>query len=328
VAALAIGTATGTRRSSIIGLLVGVPVSFMLGCVVGGVVGDYRERVIKKENAEIRKMMPALKSGNGQAIAQALARRESVSPAWLMCVLSRGPYDDQKPILEEGYVLPIETLMQASDALAQADVPLVQKETGLFLALQGMMDRGAVAHFPAWIRLWDKAHGSNNGSAIMFSSAYVEKGKYCRWGTTAQLAGDVVERWGDAGIAAWLDSGHRFVGEQRRIALLGIKNSETLKKLLASDIHYGTVDSGQATSYFPAYVDALQTSLVYGDDPQEAVKLLAIYVHTVPLTKAGLSELKAACDTFTASRPDYAPTPPGRGQAGTAFEKLLCKVPD
>jgi hypothetical protein len=329
VAALLIGAASGTKRASLVGLLVGVPASFVLAFVVGGAAGVYREGVIKKENADIRKLLSALKSGNGQAIAQALAERKNASAAWAMCVLARGPNSDQDAIVEAGYVLPIDALMRASEALAQADLPLPQKEASLFLALQGLMDRGAAAYFPAWIRLWDQAHHPNTGRAIVFSSAYVENGKNCRWGTTAQLAGDVVERWGDAGVGVWLDSGHIFVGEQRRIVLLGIKGSETLKKLLASDARYSITGSGESASYFPAYVDVLRTALVYGDDPQEAVKLLATFLNAVPRTKADVLKLKVACDSFAASRPEvYEPTPPGRPQAGIAFEKLLCKAPD
>jgi hypothetical protein len=329
VAALVIGAATGTKRVSTIGLLVGVPVSFVLAIVVGGAIGGYRDAVVEKENAEIRKMLPAFKSGNKQAIAQAIGQRESASAAWLMCVLARGPVSDQNPIFDDGYVLPIDALMQASEALAQADLPLAQKEAGLFLALEGMMERDAAAFFPAWIILWDKAHRSKNGKAIVFSSAYDEKGKYCRWGSTAQLAGDVVERWGDAGVVAWLDSGHSFVGEQRRIVLLGIKKSETLEKLLASGIHFGTADGGQGESYFPAYVEELRQLMRYGPDPHEAVKLLATFLKAAPPTKTGAAELKAACDGFIASRPEFDDsTPPGHKEASLAFEKLLCPVPN
>jgi membrane protein DedA with SNARE-associated domain len=74
VAALVIGRVTGTKRASTIGLFVGVPLSFVLGAVVGGAVGDYRDAVREKENAEIRKLLPAFKSGNRQAIG----KRETV----------------------------------------------------------------------------------------------------------------------------------------------------------------------------------------------------------------------------------------------------------
>lgn len=336
IAALVIGALTRTAGASLLGVVLSVPVAFVLGSVTIDQLQTHAETEPQSRTgpkyAEMANMIPILVGGNKEAIANAIRERKEFTVPWMMCVLAhdaQGP-DGKVFGAVKHHAVSLQALLQITDVVVELDFAPEVAQASLSLAFQGMAKRDGLAHLPAWTKLWDKAHGFKNGKVIAFDTTYDVEQDSCNWGSTAQLANDLVSTWGDAGINAWIATGHTFVEQQRTIVLHGATEPATLENIVASGASIGAPSlppDGPDATWTPllsSYVELLQNTVLAKEEPQQAVKLLAAYKKLVPPSPQRGDDMHAACTRFQAAKVQSEPGLPDRQEAVIAFQKLLC----
>lgn len=260
IAALAVGALTRTAGASLMGVLMSVPVAFMTGSAAVNLLEDGQQSRAKTQPlgrtgpkyVEMTRMIPILLSGNKSTIAHAVAQRKLFTVPWMMCVLAHDAEGDDGRIFGEGKnnAVSVAALLQITETVIEMNLAREVEQSSLSLAFQGMVRRNALKQLPAWIGLWDKAHQFENAKTVAFDTMYSEDQDNCNWGSTSQLADDLVEAWGDDGINVWIATGHTFVEGQREIVLRGAKQVATFNNIIAKGVKFEKKELPEACARF------------------------------------------------------------------------------
>ena len=243
IAAVVIGLLTSTVKQSLLGVLLGLPLTCVLAFAIAVAVTTKEALTVSAQRNEVKALLPAIHSGDRQAIATALGQLRHTSIPLLMCNLV-GERDRQGTALvaEDTQVDPkapfpysTDTLLSLLDVIAASNISIVEKEAALYSVLRVLPTRDEIQSFPRWVALWDQAHGASS-RFIQMEKTYDVHHPFCPWGNTESLAYEVVEGWGEDGIKAWLKTGHTFAPPQQQLVLRKAKSAELIDELVAAGV--------------------------------------------------------------------------------------------
>lgn len=243
IAAVVIGLLTSTIKQSLLGVLLGLPITFVLAFAIAVAVTSTQALTVSAQRKEVNALLPAIHSGDRQAIADGLKQLRRTSIPVLMCNLV-GERDSQGTSLvaEDTHVDPqalfpysTDTLLSLLDVIAASNISIIEKEAALYSVLRVLPTRDEIKSFPRWVALWDQAHGASS-RFIQMEKPYDVHDPFCPWGDTESLAREVVDGWGEDGIKAWLKTGHTFSAPQQRLVLLKVTSPELIKELIAAGV--------------------------------------------------------------------------------------------
>jgi hypothetical protein len=348
VAAVIVGFATSTLKFSLLGVLLGLPLTFVVAIVIGGIAATREQIAADAQRKDLKQFLPAMHRGDRQTIVEALRQLRDTSVPVAVCILAEsneGPNatllaDDPRLNRNADYPFATDALLTLLEAVSMLDIPMAEKEAAFYSVLRTLPFRNDMASFPRWAALWDQLHAQTDEPArtryIQITQQYDVHDDFCPWGDTNSLASSVIDYWDDAGIRMWLDTKHSFTTSQTRGVLLKVESPELLKELLALSIDINAphprADEGGYLSNSLLVTRAASFYQLINDSssPDTVVSLVELMV-TSGADRTSLSVTgESPCAAFLATEEYLDSTHPEvalaeRKKAFAEIKTLLCK---
>lgn len=345
VVAVAVGIGTKTLGVSIIGLLLGIPLSALAYVTVDEMARSSQRQVWEEEKRKVGIIAALLATGDHEALRKALAAPGTKSSAILACELK-----DLKSV-RYGERSEPPLAVEAAEVLKFAEVAI---ETGLssgerqalmYVTLTSVSQRDtqSMQLLNDWFVLWRRAApGGATVHAIDTRWRFNEYQYGCSWGDPVAIATAVFFGWKDRGITAWLDAGFTLTPEQFHVVLKTVESAQVLERAAATgiDVHaVGSDDARAARELLPLVTrtDAWSRQLDGDEWSEETVKLAEVLVRLATtdtkvdacevFVKNELARKNALANPSDPYFPHYGfkPDTPSRIRSAAALHTVLCQ---
>jgi hypothetical protein len=344
-AGLIIGLWTSTLKHTMLGILLGLPITYGTGIVIGGVIAARNEMVFNAQREDFEQLLPAMHRADREALATALTKLRNTSVPRAVCVLaesSEGPNrslisDDPQREPYAEYPFSTDTLLVLLDAVSTLDVSTAEKEAAFYSVLRTLPFRNDLRSFSRWAELWDQAHGPVPSRFIEVTQAYDVYDPSCPWGDTETFAATIVDTWNDTGIRMWLNTNHIFAPAQHRRVLERVESPELLRELVAAGVDINAANpSAHDGGYLRNPLLATRAPRIYrlinsSDSPATVVQLVETLVELGADKTAASVTGQSICELFTETEPyldstssEAKVTLADRQSAFRAIKHLLC----
>jgi hypothetical protein len=348
VAAVIAGRATSTLKFSLLGVLLGLPLTFVVAIVIGGIAATREEMATNAVRNDLKEFLPAMHRADRQTMVDALHQLRDTSVPVAVCILAESNEGPNASLLAEDpqldrnadYPFTTDALLTLLEAVSTLDISMAEKDAAFYSVLRTLPFRNDMAAFPRWAALWDQLHGLAERPArsryIEIAQQYAVYDDFCPWGSTDTITDSVIDYWDDAGIRMWLDSNHSFTTSQTRGVLLKVESPQLLKDLLALGLdinapHPRADDGGYLSNSLLVSRAATFYQLINDSNAPDTVVSLVELMVISGADRTSLSVTgESPCTVFAATE-EYLDSAPSevslaeRKKAFAAIKSLLCK---
>jgi hypothetical protein len=344
IAAVALGVGTKTLGVSLIGLLLGIPLSALVYVTLEEVTRSSQQQVREEEKRKVRVLATLLAIGDRDRLFKVLTAPEARSSAVLACELERlesERYEGLKPPL----AVEAAEMLKFAEVAIEANLSSDEKQALMYVTLTSLSrrDSQSMQLLNNWFVLWRRAApGGMTAHAIDTRWHFSEYQYGCSWGDPVAIATAIFSGWKDRGITAWLDAGFTLTPEQFHVVLKVVETAEVLERAVATavDVHtVGLDDPRVARELLPlvARADAWSRQLDGGEWSEETVKLAAALVRLATadarvdacnvFVKNELSRKSVLANPSDPYFPHYGfkPDTPSRSRGAAALHAVLCQ---